>query len=164
MKYLLIFIILISVLSCKTEETKVSNSNISHFKFIIPDTLANGMNLARITEYKREFKGDQSSVIAVIIENEMEDGSVKVDTFSDGLKTPFFGISRFKTGKQVIELKVEEKMMTTKKLPNDSLSIEIKDFYYSYTFDVFVSKKGYKSKLNKLLKEQMEKEYAENPI
>ena len=98
------------------------------------------------------------------MENEMEDGSIRSDTFSDGLTTPFFWISRFKTGKQKIELKIEEKIMTTKEIANDSFSLEIKDIYYTYSFDVFVGEKEYKSILNERLKEQMDKEYAENPI
>ena len=163
MKNLLLSIILISIVSCKNQENKVETTNIGHFKFIISDTLTYGMNLARISEYSRELKENERSVITVIIKNELEKGNTKIDTFSDGLKTPFFGINRYQTGKQKIEIKVEEKMMRTKKLPNDSLSLEIKDIYYTYEFDVFIKGKGYKSKLNEMLSKQMEIEYKENP-
>ena len=161
MKNLLLFIILISIVSCKNQETKVENTNIGHFKFLVSDTLAYGKNLARISEYKRNFKENESSLIAVFVTNESVNGNIKIDTFSDGLQTPFFGISRFRTGKQQIEVKVEEKIMTTKKLPNDSLSLEVKDIYYTYKFDVFVKEKGYKSELNDILRKQMDIEYAE---
>lgn len=155
MKNLLLFIFMILSISCKNEEMKVENKNIATFKFLISDTLAYGRNLARISEYKRDYKENQSSVIAVIIKN---------DTFSDGLKTPFFGIGVFQTGKQQIEVKVEEKVMTDKKLSNDSMILEINDIYYTYVFDVFVKEKGYKSELNSFLSKQMEIEYAEHPI
>jgi len=163
-QFLLIFLIL--TFSCKDKETKSKNenSNIGQFKFIISDTLAYGKNLARVSEYNRILKENESSVIAVIIENELEDGSTKIDTFSDGLKTPFFGISKYQTGKHKIEIKIEEKMMRTKKLPNDSLSLEIKDIYYTYKFDVFIKDKEYKSELNEMLSKQMDIEYNENPI
>jgi hypothetical protein len=151
-------------ISCKNEEMKVENKNIATFKFLISDTLAYGRNLARISEYKRDYKENQSSVIAVIIKNEFPDGTIKNDTFSDGLKTPFFGIGVFQTGKQQIEVKVEEKVMTDKKLSNDSMILEINDIYYTYVFDVFVKEKGYKSELNSFLSKQMEIEYAEHPI
>ncbi|MEP5936316.1 MAG: hypothetical protein ABJ218_14450 [Winogradskyella arenosi] len=162
----LIFSILILTISCKNKETKSENKNlnIGQFGFIISDTLAYGKNLARISEYTRKLKENESSVIAVIIENELEDGSTKIDTFSDGLKTPFFGISKYQTGKHKIEIKVEEKMMRTKKLPNDSLSLEIKDIYYTYEFDVFIKDKDYISELNEKLSKQMDIEYDENPI
>ncbi|MFD1014651.1 hypothetical protein [Winogradskyella rapida] len=160
----LIFSILILTISCKNKETKYENKNIGQFKFIISDTLAYGKNLARISEYNRKLKENESSVIAVIIENELEDRSTKIDTFSDGLKTPFFGISKYQTGKHKIEIKVEEKMMRTKKLPNDSLSLEIKDIYYTYEFDVFIKDKDYIPELNEKLSKQMDIEYNENPI
>lgn len=165
-RFKLIFPILILIICCKNKEVESenSNSNIGHFRFIISDTLAYGKNLARVSEYNRNFKENESSVIAVIIENELEDGTTKTDTFSDGLKTPFFGISRYKTGKHRIEIKVEEKMMRTKNLPNDSMSLEIKDIYYTYEFNVFVMDKEYKSELNEILKKQMDIEYKENPI
>jgi len=153
-------------IGCKNKESVSENKNaeIGQFRFIISDTLAYGKNLARISEYNRHFKENESSVIAVIIENELEDGTTKIDTFSDGLKTPFFGISKYQTGKHKIEIKVEEKMMRTKTLPNDSMSLEIKDIYYTYEFDVFVMDKEYKSELNIFLRKQMTKEYSENPI
>ncbi|GAL65118.1 hypothetical protein [Algibacter lectus] len=162
----LIFSIIILTISCKNKEVKSENknSNIGQFRFIISDTLAYGKNLARISEYNRKLKENESSVIAVIIENELEDGSTKIDTFSDGLKTPFFGISKYQTGKHKIEIKVEEKMMRTKKLPNDSLSLEIKDIYYTYKFHVFIKDKVYISELNEILSKQMDIEYNENPI
>ncbi|PNW25531.1 hypothetical protein [Formosa algae] len=165
-RFTLIFSILIISISCKNKETKSENENskIPQFRFIISDTLAYGKNLARISEYNRNLKENESSVIAVIIENELENGSTKIDTFSDGLKTPFFGISKYQTGKHKIEIKVEEKMMRTKKLPNDSLSLEIKDIYYTYEFDVFVKDNEYKSELNEMLSKQMDIEYNENPI
>jgi len=55
-------------------------------------------------------------------------------------------------------------MMKTKKLPNDSLSLEIKDIYYTYEFNVYVKDDGYKSELNEMLSKQMDIEYNENPI
>ncbi|WP_179008383.1 hypothetical protein [Winogradskyella forsetii] len=165
-RFLLKYSIVFLIISCNNNGTKSENQNskIAKFRFIISDTLAYGVNLARIFEYNRDFKENQSSVISVIMKNEMKDGSIRSDTFSDGLTTPFFWISRFKTGKQKIELKIEEKIMTTKEIANDSFSLEIKDIYYTYSFDVFVGDKGYKSILNERLKEQMDKEYAENPI
>ena len=163
-RYTFLFSILILTISCKNIETKSENSNIGQFRFIISDTLAYGKNLARISEYNRNLKEKESSVIAVIIENELENGTTKIDTFSDGLKTPFFGISKYQTGKHKIKIKVEEKMMRTKKLPNDSLSLEITDIYYTYEFDVFVKDSGYKSELNEMLSKQMDIEYIENPI
>ncbi|PNW25016.1 hypothetical protein [Formosa algae] len=165
-RFTLIFSILILSISCKNKEAKSENENskIPQFRFIISDTLAYGKNLARISEYNRILKENESSVIAVIIENKLENGSTKIDTFSDGLKTPFFGISKYQTGKHKIEIKVEEKMMRTKKLPNDSLSLEIKDIYYTYEFDVFVKDKEYKSELNEMLNKQMDIEYNKNPI
>lgn len=164
MKSLLLFIFMILFISCKNKEVKIEKKNIASFKFLISDTLAYGRNLARISEYKRDYKENQSSVIAVIIKNEYPNGTIKIDTFSDGLKTPFFGIGIFQTGKQQIEVKVEEKMMTDKKLSNDSMILEINNIYYTYVFDVFVKGNGYKSELNSVLNKQMEIEYAEHTI
>jgi hypothetical protein len=165
-RFLLIFPILILIISCKNKDVQSENenSNIGQFGFIISDTLAYGKNLARISEYNRNLKENESSVIAVIIENELENGTTKIDTFSDGLKTPFFGISRYQTGKNKIKFKVEEKMMRTKSLSNDSMSLDIKDIYYTFEFDVFIKGNEYKSELNDILKDQMEIEYKENPI
>lgn len=158
--------ILIFIIGCKNDESVSENKNaeIGQFRFIISDTLAHGKNLARISEYNRNLKENETSLISVIIQNELENGTSKIDTFSDGLHTPFFGISKYQTGKQKIEIKVVEKMIRTKSLPNDSMSLEIKDIYYTYDFDVFVMDKEYKSELNELLRKQMDIEYSENPI
>jgi len=102
----LIFSILILTISCKDKETKSENknSNIAQFRFIISDTLAHGKNLARISEYNKNLKENESSVIAVIIENELENGSTKIDTFSDGLKTLFSELVNIKL--EIIKLKL----------------------------------------------------------
>jgi hypothetical protein len=167
----LVLPILILFICCKNKKTEpvTKHENKSQnleqqFMFIVSDTLVYGKNLARIFKYNRNYEKNESSLIAVIIENELEDGTTKIDTFSDGLKTPFFGISRYQTGKQKIKIKVEEKMMRTKELPNDSMTLKIKDIYYYYEFDVFIKDKGYKSELNEVLSKQMEIEYAKNPI
>jgi len=164
MKYIFLLIISALFFSCKKEDTKVTNSDSTHFKFLIADTLTSGNNLARISEYNRELKENEETFIAVIIKNELEDGTTKIDTFSDGLKTPFFGISRYRVGEQKIQIKVEEKMVKTKELTNDSTMTEIKDIYYSYEFDVYVEEAGYKSELNDFLRKEMDKAYAEDPI
>ena len=168
MKNRIIFIlsVLIFIAGCKEKKTvsESKNSEIGQFRFVISDTLAYGKNLARIAEYNRELKENETTLISVIIENELEDGTTKIDTFSDGLKTPFFGISKYKTGKHEIEIKIEEKMMRTKSPPNDSISLEIKDIYYTYDFNVFVMDKEYESELNEILKKQMKIEYNQNPI
>ena len=165
-RILYILTILILIVGCKEKEPVSENkdSEIGQFKFIISDTLAYGKNLARIAEYHRNLKENESTLIAVIIKNELEDGTTKIDTFSDGLKTPFFGISKYQTGKHKIEIKIEEKILRTITLPNDSMSLEIKDIYYTYEFDVFVMDKKYKSKLNELLIRQMDMEYSKNSI
>lgn len=163
-RLLLIFPILLIIFSCNSKVSDVQKENVAKFKFIISDSLAYGANLARVSEYKRNLKENETSLIAVIIENELENGSTKIDTFSDGLKTPFFGISRYQTGNQKIQIKVEEKIIRTKSFPNDSMALEIKNVYYTYGFNVFVKNKGLDSKINEILSKQMNTEYKENPI
>lgn len=168
MKNQIIFIltILIFTISCKIEKSEPKNekSKIGNFSFIISDTLAYGKNLARISKYNRNLKENETALISIIIENELEDGSMKIDTFSDGLKTPFFGISKYTKGKHKIEIKVEEKLLQSKSLPNDSMYLEIKDIYYTYVFDVFVMDKEYKSEINEILQKQMKSAYIKNPM
>ena len=164
MKNLILTILSILTLGCGTKESSTEPENLRHFKFIIADTLQLGANLARVAEYNREIKENERAFIAVIIENELKNGAKQIDTFSDGLKTPFFVISRYKIGKQKLKIKVEEKMTRTKKLPNDSFNLEIKDIYYTYEFNVFVKDKDYKSELNDILSKQMDIEYAENLV
>lgn len=161
MKNVLIIIILTAFLSCKNDKAPAVKKNLGYFEFIISDTLAFGKNLARISKYERDFSDNQNSLITVLVKNEMTDGTTRVDTFSDGSKTPFFGISSFQVGKQKIEVKIEEKMMTTNGSSGDSLILEVKDIYYTYIFDIFVEEKGYKSELNEILSKQMDIEYAE---
>ncbi|MBC3760024.1 hypothetical protein H7U19_16550 [Hyunsoonleella sp. SJ7] len=161
MKNLLILLCLLILSSCK-EGNKVPKKNDKEiFNFVLSDTIAIGRNLARINEYSRVLNNNQEPFISVIVKNENEDGTKIIDTFSDGLRNPFFGISRYSVGNHKIEFTIEEKIATKTEIDNDSMELSIQDIYHHFDFNVYVKGNGYESPLNEILRKKMDEEYEE---
>lgn len=157
-----LFLCSLLLISCKKEKesslTELNNKN-DRFSFVLTDTIGVGRNFARIQEYSRDLEQNQIPFISVYVKNEKEDGTITIDTFSDGLTNPFFGITRYSLGDNKVEFTVEEKIATKTKIGTDSAKLDIDVVLHNYDYDVFVKGNGFKSPLNTLLRKAMKEDY-----
>jgi len=128
------------------------------FKLNIPDTIKIGKNLARVENYITNFNNNELNLLTVIIENQYSEFEFKKDTFSDGTLKPFFGIYGYKTGRQKIKGKLEEKIVTSK----DSSTMTISHHYKYFEKEVYVWDKEKYSESGMRIRNEMEKEYKNN--
>jgi hypothetical protein len=124
---------------------KIDYSKSSFFKFKIPDTLIVGPNLLETNEYYSDKKGD-TKFLSILIDNKKSETETIKDTFRNGeIKNgkikPWFGIYAYKKGKMKIKGRIEEKILKTKLLPNDSAQLEVIDIYKFFEKDVFIKEK-----------------------
>lgn len=132
------------------------------FEIEISDTLRIGKNAARIKNYVTNFHNRERNYLSVIIENEYQDGEIKRDTFSDGTLQPYFGVSIFKTGKQIIKGKIQEKILTKTKDSTDWYSVSMGDHYKYFEKEVYVWEKDKETELGKKLRDEMINDYKNN--
>jgi hypothetical protein len=118
---------------------KLKLESSSYFDLEIPDTIVIGKNIAFVKNYVSDFNNADERYLSVIIENRYSDNTIKKDTFSDGTLKPFFGIFGYKTGKQIVKGKIEEKILKTEQINKDSSSLTITDHYKYFEKEVFVS-------------------------
>lgn len=124
---------------------EIDYSKSSFFKFKIPDTLIVGTNLLEANEYYSDKKGD-TKYLSILIDNKKSETEIIKDTFRSGeIKNgkikPWFGIYAYKKGKMKIKGRIEEKILETKLLPNDSSILKVTDLYRFFEKEVFVKEK-----------------------
>jgi hypothetical protein len=113
----------------------------SFFELALPDSLILGKNIGFIKNYVSGIKNADKRYLSVIIKNTYEDALVKSDTFSDGSLHPYFGINGFQTGKQLVQGKIEEKILKTDRINEDSTSLIIMDNYKYFEKEFIVTDK-----------------------
>lgn len=124
------------------------------FEIEISDTLRIGKNAARIN-YVTNFNNREENLLSVIIENEYSESERKTDTFGDGTLKPYFGVSIYKTGKQKIKGKIQEKVLTITKDSDDLWTLETAEHYKYFEKDVYVWDKENETEIGKKLREEM---------
>lgn len=125
------------------------------FELEISDTLRIGKNAARIKNYVTNFNNREGNLLSVIIENEYSESERKTDTFGDGTLKPFFGISIYKTGRQKIKGKIQEKVLTKTKDSDDLWTLTIAEHYKYFEKEVYVWDKESETETGKKLREEM---------
>jgi len=137
------------------EDIRIAPS--TYFVLQIPDTIQIGKNIAHINNYISNANDFDVRYLKVIIENRYSDTEKRIDTFTNGSSSPFFGIYADKIGWKIVEGMIEEKTIKTDTINMDSLSLTIVDQYRYFKKEVYVSDNGKKSELSIKLRSEFEK-------
>lgn len=139
---------------------KIKIAASAFFELQIPDTIQIGKNMARINNYVSNKNNIETRYLSVIIENIYPVIGKKLDTFptlTDDSTSPFFGIYAEKTGRKIVEGKIEEKTLKTDTINTDSFTLTISERYRYFRKEIYVSNSGKKSELSKKLRAEYKK-------
>lgn len=114
----------------------------SFFEIMLPDTLKIGRNIGLLKKYIPSLKGSNNLEIKIFVENEYDDGEIKIDSFSGNISNPWFGIYSKKAGNQSIKIKILEQYFNITKDIKDTLEMVETRSEKHFTTNIVVTEVG----------------------